>query len=121
MNKGLIWERLGISTRPLPHLYYLQTHYEHQICHLFEIHQFVESTRGAYPVILVGDFNTRPHNLAYSLITRCLRLRDIYTENFHKRASNNKPRRAKNDTIDFIFVSDEFCMTSSLTAKVCYL
>ena len=86
---------------------------------LFEILQFVEQTRGADPVVLVGDFNTTPHHLAYSLMTRCLRLHDIFTEKFCD-SSYHKPRRAKEHTIDYIFISDEMSTsdTCSLSAQV---
>ncbi|MCG8624255.1 MAG: hypothetical protein MJE68_19960 [Proteobacteria bacterium] len=79
----------------------------------------MEQTRGADPVILVGDFNTNPHHLAYSLITRCLRLRDIFIEKFCDDAFN-KPRRVKKDTIDYSFISDDVATSATccLTAQV---
>ena len=58
----------------------LQTNPRCRDSQLFEILQFVEQTRGADPVILVGDFNTKPRHLAYSLLTRCLGLTDVFSE-----------------------------------------
>ena len=81
----------------------MQTH-RHE-SHLFEIFQFVEQTRGTDPVILVGDFNIKQYDLTYSLLTRCLRLRDVYTEIYSEKPSDI-PRR-KEDQVDFILISDE--------------
>ncbi len=86
---------------------------------LFEIYQFVDSTRGSLPVILVGDFNTKPTHLAYSVLTKCLRLIDVFQDDpvdTCDRKSNifteshMTPKR-----IDFVFYSP----CEALDLKVC--
>ena len=90
---------------------------------LFEVLQFVEQTRGADPVILVGDFNTKPRHTAYSLLTQCLRLRDVFEEdpvdtcdlitNIFTDRKRMTPKR-----IDFILYSDEFATSHAIHLKV---
>ena len=90
---------------------------------LFEVLQFVEQTRGADPVILVGDFNTKPRHTAYSLLTRCLRLRDVFeadpvdtcdlTSNIFTDRKRMTPKR-----IDFILYSEEFAISHTIHLKV---
>ena len=90
---------------------------------LFEVLQFVEQTRGADPVILVGDFNTKPRHTAYSLLTRCLRLHDVFekdpvdtcdlTSNIFTDRKRMTPKR-----IDFILYSDEFATSHTIHLKV---
>ena len=88
----------------------------------------MEQTRGTDPVILVGDFNTKPRHLAYSLLTRCLRLHDVFeedpvdtcdlTSNIFTDRKRMTPKR-----IDFILFSDEFSTSHILELKVqleCY-
>lgn len=83
----------------------------------------MEQTRGADPVILVGDFNTKPRHLAYSLLTSCLKLHDVFTEdpvdtcdlvsNIFTDRKRMTPKR-----IDFILYSDEFATSHILRLKV---
>ena len=73
--------------------------------------QFVRAVRSSDPVIVVGDFNTKPKHLPYSLVTKCLGLQDVFeldpvdtcdlaSNIFTKKGCT--PKR-----IDFIFHSDE--------------
>jgi endonuclease/exonuclease/phosphatase family metal-dependent hydrolase len=90
---------------------------------LFEVLQFVEQTRGVDPIILVGDFNTKPRHTAYSLLTRCLGLRDVFeadpvdtcdlTSNIFTDRKRMTPKR-----IDFILYSDEFATSHTIQLKV---
>ncbi len=57
-----------------------QTNPKNRDSQLLEVYQFVEATRGPLPVILVGDFNTKPTHLAYSILTKCLRLQDVFQD-----------------------------------------
>ena len=89
---------------------------------IFEILQFVECTRGSDVVILLGDFNTKPRHLAYSLLTKCMGMRDVFEEdpvdtcdlvsNIYTK-SWMTPKR-----IDYIFYCDKFSANHNITLKV---
>ena len=89
---------------------------------LFECLQFVECTRGSDVVILMGDFNTKPRHLAYSLLTKCMGLHDVFekdpvdTCDLVSNIYTKKWMTPKR--IDYIFYSDEFAAKHSLTLKV---
>lgn len=82
----------------------------------------MECTRGSDVVILMGDFNTKPRHLAYSLLTKCLGLHDVFekdpvdTCDLVSNIYTKKWMTPKR--IDYIFYSDEFAANHSLILKV---
>lgn len=70
----------------------------------------------------MGDFNTKPRHLAYSLLTKCLGLHDVFkkgpvdTCDLVSNIYTKKWMTPKR--IDYIFYSDEFAANHSLILKV---
>ena len=70
----------------------------------------------------MGDFNTKPRHLAYSLPTKCMGLHDVFekdpvdTCDLVSNIYTKKWMTPKR--IDYIFYSDEFAANHSLTLKV---
>lgn len=88
---------------------------------MFECYQFVQRTRGNDPVILCGDFNTKPTHVPYDLFTKCLGLKDAFadlplntcdlTTNIYT-VKHMTPKR-----IDYIFYGDENCPSHMLVLQ----
>ena len=89
---------------------------------MFEVYQFVDQTRGTLPVILLGDFNTKPRHLAYAVLTECLRLEDVYQDDpvdTCDRVSNIFTlKRMTPKRIDFVLYSDKSSSSHALELKV---
>lgn len=88
---------------------------------MFECYQFVQCTRGPDPVILCGDFNTKPSHTPYHLFTKCLGLKDAFldlpldtcdlTTNIYT-VKTMTPKR-----IDYIFYADDNCPSHHLVLE----
>ena len=106
---------------PLTHTH-TQTNPKNRDSQLFEIFQFVEQTRANQPVILMGDFNTKPRHLAYNVLTKCLGLRDVYDDNpvdtCDLTTNVYTEKRMTPKRIDFILFSDEYCPSHSVSLLV---
>ena len=104
---------------------YTQTNPRCREIQLFECLQFVECMRGSDVVILMGDFNTKPRHLAYSLLTKCMGLHDVFekdpvdTCDLVSNIYTKKWMTPKR--IDYMFYSDEFAANHSLILKVSHL
>lgn len=89
---------------------------------MFEIYKFVDQTRGGDPVIMTGDYNTKPRHAAYDFLIHSLDLVDVYgddpvdtcdrTDNMYTK-SHMTPKR-----IDFVLCSDKAATMLSLALKV---
>ena len=87
---------------------------------MFEIYKFVELTRGDDPVIMTGDYNTKPRHTAYDFLLTTLELEDAFhdkpldtcdlTSNIFTK-KHMSPKR-----IDFVLYTDK--EASSLTMAV---
>lgn len=83
----------------------------------------MEQTRGADPVIMVGDFNTKPSHGAYSFLMSSLELEDAFhdlpldtcdlTSNIFTK-KHMTPKR-----IDYVFYTDKEAALLSANVKVC--
>ena len=91
---------------------------------MFEIFQFVDQTRGTDPVIMTGDYNTKPTHDAYKFLVTCLELEDVFQDDpvdtcdrasniFTKKHMLMKPKR-----IDFVFYSNKTAASVELRLKV---
>ena len=89
---------------------------------MFEIYKFVEQTRGRDPVIMTGDYNTKPSQHAYKFLVTALDLQDVYHDDptdtcdlvsnmFTKKGMT--PKR-----IDFVLYSDSRASSVSLSPEV---
>ncbi len=98
-----------------------QTNPTNRDTQMFEIYQFVEATRGSMPVILVGDFNTKPKHLAYSVLTKCLRLQDVFQDNpvdtCDRKSNVFTESRMTPKRIDFVLFSP--CEALELKVTLC--
>ena len=47
---------------------------------MFEVFKFVKQTRGTDPVIMTGDYNTKPSHHAYQFLMSSLELEDVFQE-----------------------------------------
>ncbi len=98
-----------------------QTNPTNRDSQMFEIYQFVEATRGSMPVILVGDFNTKPKHLAYSVLTKCLRLQDVFQDNpvdtCDRKSNVFTESRMTPKRIDFVLFSP--CEALELKVRLC--
>lgn len=89
---------------------------------MFEVYKFVDQTRGGDPVIMTGDYNTKPNNPAYDFLIKSLDLVDVYgddpvdtcdrTDNMYT-LKHMTPKR-----IDFVLYSDKAATSLSLVLKV---
>lgn len=88
---------------------------------LFECVQFVERSRGNDMIIVTGDFNTKPSHAAYSMMIKCLNLKDVYEDNpvdtCDLPTNIFTLRRMTPKRIDFIMYSDEYCPQHSLSLQ----
>lgn len=91
---------------------------------MFEIYKFVDQTRGQDPVMMTGDYNTKPSHHAYEFLTTALELDDVYRDDptdtcdlmsnmFTKKKMRMKPKR-----IDYVFYSDRRAPSISLSLEV---
>ena len=104
-------------------LYHMQLDPRQRDSQMFEIYKFVEQTRGADPVILTGDYNTKPNFSSYKFLMSSLGLEDAFCDNpldtcdltsniFTKK--HMTPKR-----IDFVFYTDKEATSLSMAVEVC--
>ena len=99
-----------------------QTNPRNRDSQMFEVYQFVDQTRGTLPVILLGDFNTKPSHLAYAVLTRCLRLEDVYQDDpvdtCDLKSNIFTEKRMTPKRIDFVLYSNKLSPSHALELKV---
>lgn len=101
---------------------FLQLNPRQRDSQMFEIYRFVDQSRGHDPVIMTGDYNTKPSHHAYDFLTSSLDLDDVYqhdpTDTCDLTSNIFTKKHMTPKRIDYVFYSDRTSRSISLSLEV---